>query len=109
MKILMKIEEYLPETQQIVVKFCSSQSEKSIDDVQPLAIDLNKLELFDTELFLESLAIQGQKVIDKYEQLQYGEVIENGPLDITKLIGRTIEREEFPRNKKMILMRRIEL
>tara|TARA_A100001035_G_C27740248_1_gene481171 strand:- start:868 stop:1197 length:330 start_codon:yes stop_codon:yes gene_type:complete len=109
MKILMKIEEYLPETQQIVVKFCSSQSEKSIDDVQPLAIDLNKLELFDTELFLESLAIQGQKVIDKYEQLQYGEVIENGPLDITKLIGRTIEREEFPRNKKMIPMRRIEL
>ncbi len=105
----MKIEEYLPETQQIVVKFCSSQSEKSIDDVQPLAIDLNKLELFDTELFLESLAIQGQKVIDKYEQLQYGEVIENGPLDITKLIGRTIEREEFPRNKKMIPMRRIEL
>ena len=109
MKILMKIEEYLPETQQIVVKFCSSQSEKSIDDVQPLAIDLNKLELFDTELFLESLAIRGQQVIDKYEQLQYGEVIENGPLDITKLIGRTIEREEFPRNKKMIPMRRIEL
>ena len=109
MKILMKIEEYLPETQQIVVKFCSSQSEKSIDDVQLLAIDLNKLELFDTELFLESLAIRGQQVIDKYEQLQYGEVIENGPLDITKLIGRTIEREEFPRNKKMIPMRRIEL
>ena len=109
MKILMKIEEYLPETQQIVVKFCSSQSEKSIDDVQPLAIDLNKLELFDTELFLESLAIRGQQVIDKYEQLQYGEVIENGPLDITKLIGRTIEREEFPRNKKMIPMKRIEL
>lgn len=105
----MKIEEYLPETQQIVVKFCSSQSEKSIDDVQPLAIDLNKLELFDTELFLESLAIRGQQVIDKYEQLQYGEVIENGPLDITKLIGKTIEREEFPRNKKMIPMRRIEL
>ena len=105
----MKIEEYLPETQQIVVKFCSSQSEKSIDDVQPLAIDLNKLELFDTELFLESLAIRGQQVIDKYEQLQYGEVIENGPLDITKLIGRTIEREEFPRNKKMIPMRKIEL
>ena len=109
MKILMKIEEYLPETQQIVVKFCSSQSEKSIDDVKALAINLDKLELFDTELFLESLAIRGQKVIDKYEQLQYGEVIENGPLDITKLIGRTIEREKFPRNKKMIPMKRIEL
>ena len=61
MKILIKIEEYLPETQQIVVKFCSSQSEKSIDDVQAITIDLDKLELFDTELFLESLSIQGHQ------------------------------------------------
>ena len=109
MKILIKIEEYLPETQQIIVKFCSSQSEKSIDDVQSLVIDLDKLELFDTELFLESLTAHGQEVIERYEQLQFGEDIENGPLDITKLVGRTIERQEFPRNKKMIPMRRVEL
>ena len=109
MKILIKIEEYLPETQQIVVKFCSSQSEKSINDIQPLTIDLKNLELFDTELFLESLALHGQQIIDRYKQLQFGEDIENGPLDITKLIGRTIERQEFPRNKKMIPMRRVEL
>ena len=109
MKILIKIEEYLPETRQIIVKFCSSQSEKSIDDAQALAIDLDRLELFDTELFLQSLTAQGQEIIDRYEQLQYGEVVENGPLDISKLVGRTIEREEFPRNKKMIPMRRIEL
>lgn len=109
MRILIKIEEYLPETQQIVVKFCSSQSEKSIDDIKPVAIDLDNLNISDTELFLESLAIRGQQVIDKYEQLQYGEVIENGPLNISKLVGRTIEKEKFPRNKKMIPMRRIEL
>jgi len=109
MKILIKIEEYLPETQQIIVKFCSSQSEKSIDEVQSLAIDLDKLDLLDTELFLQSLTAQGQEVIDRYEQLQFGEVVENGPLDISKLLGRTIEREEFPRNKKMIPMKRIEL
>ena len=109
MKILIKIEEYLPETQQIVVKFCSSQSEKSIDDVQSLVIDLDRLELFDTELFLESLALHGQQIIDRYKQLQFGEDIENCPLDITKLVGRTIERQEFPRNKKMIPMRRVEL
>ena len=72
MKILIKIQEYLPETQQIVVKFCSSQSEKSIDDVQAITIDLDKLELFDTELFLESLSIQGQQIIDRYQQLQHG-------------------------------------
>lgn len=109
MKILIKIEEYLPETQQIVVKFCSSQSEKSIDDVQAITIDLDKLELFDTELFLESLSIQGQQIIDRYQQLQHGEDIENGPLDISKLVGRTIERQQFPRNKKMIPMRKVEL
>lgn len=109
MKILIKIEEYLPETQQIVVKFCSSQSEKSIDDIKPVAIDLDKLNIFDTELFLESLAIEGQQAIDNYKQLQHGEVIENGPLNISKLVGRTIEKEKFPRNKKMIPMRRIEL
>ena len=109
MKILIKIEEYLPETQQIVVKFCSSQSEKSIDDVRALAIDLDKLELFDTELFLESLALHGQQIIDRYKQLQFGEEIENGPLDITKLLGKTIERKKFPRTKKMLPMRRVEL
>lgn len=109
MKIIIKIEEYLPETQQIIVKFCSSQSEKSIDDAQALTIDLDKLELFDTELFLESLALHGQQIIDRYKQLQFGEDIKNGPLDITKLVGRTIERQEFPKNKKMIPMRRIEL
>ena len=109
MKILIKIEEYLPETQQIVVKFCSSQSEKSIDDVQALAIDLDKLELFDTELFLESLALHGQQIIDRYKQLQFGEDIENGPLDITKLLGKTIERKKFPRTKKILPMRRVEL
>lgn len=109
MKILIKIEEYLPETQQIIVKFCSSQSEKSIDQIQPLAIDLDKLDLFDTELFLESLTVHGQGVIERYEQLQYGEDIENGPLDITKLLGKTIERKKFPRKKQLIHMRRVKL
>ena len=99
MKILIKIEEYLPETQQIVVKFCNSQSEKSIDDVQSLVIDLDKLELFDTELFLESLTAHGQQVVKRYKQVQFGEVIENSPLDIGSLSGRILEGKE-PRRKK---------
>ena len=108
MKILIKIEEYLPETQQIIVKFCSSQSEKSIDDVQSLAIDLDKLELFDTELFLESLTAHGQEVVKRYKQLQFGEVIENSPLDIGSLSGRVLEGKE-PRRKKLLAMRKVEL
>ena len=108
MKILIKIEEYLPETQQIIVKFCSSQSEKSIDDVQSLAIDLDKLELFDTELFLESLTAHGQEVVKRYKQLQFGEVIENSPLDIGSLSGRILEGKE-PRRKKLLAMRKVEL
>ena len=108
MKILIKIEEYLPETQQIVVKFCSSQSEKSINDIQPLTIDLENLDLFDTELFLESLTAHGQEVIERYEQLQFGEVIENSPLDIGGLSGRVLEGKE-PRRKKLLAMRKVEL
>tara|TARA_B100000035_G_C20882998_1_gene501445 strand:+ start:129 stop:455 length:327 start_codon:yes stop_codon:yes gene_type:complete len=108
MKILIKIEEYLPETQQIVVKFCSSQSEKSIDDVQSLVIDLDKLELFDTELFLESLTAHGQRVVKRYKQVQFGEVIENSPLDIGSLSGRILEGKE-PRRKKILAMRKVEL
>ena len=108
MKILIKIEEYLPETQQIAVKFCSSQSEKSIDDVQTLTIDLDKLELFDTELFLESLTAHGQEVVKRYKQLQFGEVIENSPLDIGSLSGRILEGKE-PRRKKLLAMRKVEL
>ena len=109
MKILINIEEYLPETEQIVVKFCSSQSEKSIDNVKALSFDLSNFNLQDTELFLDSLAIRGQDIVDNYEQLQDGEIIDNGPLDISSLVGKTIERDKFPRNKKMIPMRKIEL
>tara|TARA_B100000927_G_C16094993_1_gene320745 strand:+ start:103 stop:432 length:330 start_codon:yes stop_codon:yes gene_type:complete len=109
MKVLIKIEKYFPETKQIVVKFCSSQSEKSIDKVEALSFDLSNFNLQDTELFLESLAIRGQDIVDNYEQLQHGEYIDNGPLDISSLVGKTIEREKFPRNKKMIPMRKIKL
>ena len=108
MKILIKIEEYLPETQQIVVKFCSSQSEKSINDIQPLTIDLKNLDLFDTELFLESLTAHGQRVVKRYKQVQFGEVIENSPLDIGSLSGRILEGKE-PRRKKILAMRKVEL
>ena len=85
MKVLIKIEEYFPETKQIVVKFCSSQSEKSIDKVEALSFDLSNFNLQNTELFLESLAIRGQDIVDNYEQLQHGEYIDNGPLDISSL------------------------
>ncbi len=108
MKILLKIEEYLPETQQIVVKFCSSQSEKPIDEVKALAFDLNNFCLQDTELFLESLTIRGQEIIDRYEQLQHGESIENGPLDINSLSGRVIESKRL-RKKRLLQMRKIQL
>ena len=108
MKILIKIEEYLPETQQIVVRFCSSQSEKSIDEIEPLAIDLNQLDLFDTELFLESLTAHGQEVVKRYKQLQFGEVIENSPLDIGSLSGRILEGKKS-RRKKLLAMRKVEL
>ena len=72
----------------LLENFAIHNQKNGIDDVRALAIDLDKLELFDTELFLESLALHGQQIIDRYKQLQFGEDIENGPLDITKLVGK---------------------
>lgn len=109
MKVLIKIEEYLPETQQIVVKFCSSQSEKSIDQMQAVAINLDNLSCSNTEAFLESLTRCGQRIIDNYEQIQHGEVIEDESFDISSLVGRTIERQQVDKIKKTLPMKRIQL
>ena len=44
MKIIVKIVEYLEDTQQIVVKFCRKNAPKSIDEYPAGAIDVNRLE-----------------------------------------------------------------
>ena len=55
MKIIFKIVEYLPESNQIAVKFCYEKSRKSIDDYAPIAINCDELDMFDLETFSDTL------------------------------------------------------
>ncbi len=44
MKIIVKVVEYLEDTQQIIVKFCRKNAPKSIDEYGAGAIDIDRLE-----------------------------------------------------------------
>ena len=68
MKIIFKIIEYLPETEQIVVKFARQNSVKSIDDYSPTAIDCSKIDTTDSKNLIESLCNLGKDVVAQQDQ-----------------------------------------
>ena len=51
MMIIFKITDYFPETNQIAVKFCREKSPISIDDYNPIAINLKDIDAYDVESF----------------------------------------------------------
>lgn len=55
MKIIFKIVEYLPETQQIVVKCCRQNAPKAIDDYDAIALDIMHVDFSSCENFRHSL------------------------------------------------------
>jgi len=55
MNLLFKIIQYLPETEQIIVKCCRQNAPKSIDDYDAVAIDLMHVDLRSPEDFKHSL------------------------------------------------------
>ena len=68
MKIILKVVEYLEDTQQIVVKFCRKNAPKSIDEYPAGAIDVNRLKLFMTvNVLVESIMKIGYPNITKQE------------------------------------------
>ena len=67
MKIIFKIIKYLPETEQIVVKFCRQNAPKSIDDYGAVAINCKFIDNSDRVNLIESLFQLGLKTIEKQE------------------------------------------
>ena len=55
MKNIFKIIEYLPDTQQIVVRYARKNTHKDIDEFVKKAVDLKELDLYDCETFSNSL------------------------------------------------------
>ena len=67
MKIIFKITEYLPETEQVVVKFCRQNAPKSIDDYNAVAIDCKFIDNSDRVNLIESLFQLGLSTIENQE------------------------------------------
>mgnify|MGYP006254513755 CR=1 FL=1 len=69
MKLVFRIDEYLPETQQIVVRMCKALSREPILGHNPGVIDLKNLDLYDCDTFVESLMrLYGDKAIKNDEE-----------------------------------------
>ena len=111
MKVTILIDEYLPDTNQIVVRVCKMTSREPILNHKALAIDLNRLDLHDTETFLDSfMRNYGVNRVDRQEDeteivlyCNYGNEIERD------LVGENINYDFKNRSRSILKMNRIEL
>jgi len=115
MIIIFKITDYFPETNQIAVKFCREKSPISIDDYNPIAINLKDIDAYDVESFSESLVDKsGLRRLDKQDKKirtleeNIPEKL-NGELKIRDLIGKVIGVDYPTKIYSRIKMRRVEL
>ena len=113
MKVILKIDEYLPERNAVAVRISRLHSDKSIDELGAKIVDCNDLNLVDTELFVESLANKISHRIEEQESLKQilnenQPVVITGELDINDLVGKVLQTR-ISNKLKTIKMRRIEL
>ena len=116
MKVTILIDEYLPDTNQIVVRVCKMTSREPILNHKALAIDLDKLDLYDTETFLDSfMRNYGSNRVAKQEDdteivlyCNYGKKIE-GELNLRDLVGENINYNFRNRSRSTLKVRRIEI
>ena len=114
MRVIVKIEEYLPDTQQIVMRICGLHSHKIIDEYRTYAIELSDLNMLDHESFMDSLINKVKHLIqqqDENEPILDGNIpFEiDGELDIQNLIGKVIEGKIYNGKSRLLKMRRIVL
>ena len=55
MKVIIKIDDYLPERNSVVFKTCRLNSHKPIDEYEAKVVDCHDLNMTDCETFIESL------------------------------------------------------
>ena len=113
MKAIFKIIEYLPKTQQIVVRFARLRAPESIEKYRKVAIDLSHLDCYDSESFVKSLMRKfGNNLVKQQEEkepiINEAETI-SGKLNFEDLVGKTIECKVENDRKQIIKMRRVEL
>tara|TARA_R100000388_G_scaffold34592_1_gene26820 strand:- start:620 stop:967 length:348 start_codon:yes stop_codon:yes gene_type:complete len=114
-KIIFKIVEYLPESNQIAVKFCYEKSRKSIDDYAPIAINCDELDMFDLETFSDTLIRKfGLKRLEDQER-KLETIPDNIPqklddkFQVRDLIDKVVEGKYHQRDRFTLKVRKVEL
>ena len=115
MKSIIKIDEYLPDRNSIVVKVCNLHSQKPIDDYTAKIVDCDNLDTTDIDMFVDGLMKKsGSRRIQTQEE-KLPILKENipeqlsGEVDLQSLVGKVIEGKVDDWRKKPIKMRKIEL
>ena len=113
MRSIIKIEKYLPETNQIEVRIARLHAPQSIDDYPPVAVDCNKLDCYNTETFLHTLMRNtGEALVmseENHEPIFNKVDTVSEELDLPNMVGKIIECK-VPNDRKEILhMRRVQL
>ena len=116
MNIIFRIDEYLPETNQIVVQICKETSRNSILSHKKMAINCETLDLYDAESFSYSLSSKyGSNIVSEenrnepiLDDNKNSEIIK-GDLNLEKLVGKLIGGKVYEKGTRLLKMRRIEL
>ena len=114
MKVIIKIEQYLPDTEQITFRICGLHSHKTINDYRDYAIEISDLDMLDNESFIDTLIYKVKHLIQEQDEnqpvLDDNTPIEiDGELDIQNLVGKVIEGKIYHRETRLLKMRRVEL
>ena len=115
MKVIIKIDEYLPERNSVVFKTCRLNSHKSIDEFESKVVDCHVLNMTDAETFIESLINKVSSDHIKSQDENEGVLDSNTPVEITgeldfeKLIGVVVQGRLSNKINRRLKMRRIEL
>jgi len=117
MKCIFKIEEYLPETNQMVVRFARLHSPQHIDNYRAIAIDTTRLDFYSYETFVDSLMIiYGNNRVDKSEikdpivnDVEDIHIGIKDKFDIQDLIGKVVKCDTKNSRRFRLNVRKVEL
>ena len=114
MNVIVKIEEYLPDTQQIIMRICALHTHKIIDEYRTYAIEISDLNMLDHESFMDSLINKVKHLIQQQDENE--PILDDnipfeidGELDIQNLVGKVIGGKIYNGQSRLLKMRRVEL
>ena len=113
MKSIFKIERYLPDTHQIVVRFSRLHAPQPIESYARLAINCEQLDLYDCDSFVSSLMMKyGDRYVKEYEEREpiknNSETI-SGKLDLQDLVGKVVKCDTTNYRRFRLNVRKVEL